>query len=404
MGIKRLNKFLRSKSLVTEYSSFDEYIRNAIYKKNPVIVIDEGEYHRYKIALGKNAILGMLNKILQFMLRGTLPLFIFGGVAPLAKKGAIQNRLKKIQKNKENIQAIVKKMHYSIPLNDVTSQIEQWKEKHPELSNIELDIYNFVETQKYMDIPENISNDIWFNTGNMNDFEEKIVKSNRQSVTVTYEELETVKILLKILNVPYLEADGEADALCAALYKMGLVYCCLTNDMDLLPFGCYRIIQIHPDKKVTEFDLNRILEKLNLTLDQFIDMCILMGSDYVSYSPRLKPDEIYDKILEFKSLENFIDEHKKMEPNISLFKDKYMETKILYKSCPEKEISYVKEHITNFDILLSITNVINCRKLLQFIEPYIKYNIDGNAKKHYIENCIKNINKLIEKGKFKKIC
>ena len=79
MGIKRLNKFLKNKQLLTEYSSFDEYIRHTKFlhpenkKKIMVIAIDEGEYHKYKISLGKHAIFGMLNKILQFLLEKQYP-------------------------------------------------------------------------------------------------------------------------------------------------------------------------------------------------------------------------------------------------------------------------------------------------------------------------------------------
>ncbi|XP_069790974.1 uncharacterized protein [Narcine bancroftii] len=89
--------------------------------------------------------------------------------------------------------------------------------------------------------------------------------------------------LLTLLGVPYIEAPGEAEATCAALVKAGKVDCTATEDMDALPFGCTRLVRnvsARKDARVEEFSLPAILEALELTQEQFVDLCILMGCDY----------------------------------------------------------------------------------------------------------------------------
>ena len=48
--------------------------------------------------------------------------------------------------------------------------------------------------------------------------------------------------LLKELNIEYYVAPYEADAQLAYLSKIGLVDCVITEDSDLLAFGCKRIL------------------------------------------------------------------------------------------------------------------------------------------------------------------
>ncbi|KAH9624036.1 hypothetical protein KSS87_008629, partial [Heliosperma pusillum] len=91
--------------------------------------------------------------------------------------------------------------------------------------------------------------------------------------------------LLGLMGIPVVEAPSEAEAQCAALCKNGKVYAVASEDMDTLTFGATRFLR-HlmdpPSKKipVMEFEMAKVLEELNLTMDQFIDLCILSGCDY----------------------------------------------------------------------------------------------------------------------------
>ncbi|XP_042432716.1 flap endonuclease 1-like [Zingiber officinale] len=67
---------------------------------------------------------------------------------------------------------------------------------------------------------------------------------------------------------------------CQALYKSDKVFAVALEDMDTLTFGALRFLHhlMDPNSKkisVMEFEVSRVLEELRLTMDQFIDLCIL---------------------------------------------------------------------------------------------------------------------------------
>ncbi|CAJ2628888.1 unnamed protein product [Trifolium pratense] len=117
------------------------------------------------------------------------------------------------------------------------------------------------------------------------DNKEDIEKFSKRTVKVTKQHNDDCKRLLRLMGVPVVEAPSEAEAQCAALCKAGKVYAVASEDMDSLTFGAPKFLRhlMDPSSKkvpVMEFDIAKILEELNLTMDQFIDLCILSGCDY----------------------------------------------------------------------------------------------------------------------------
>ncbi|TYK10325.1 flap endonuclease 1 isoform X2 [Cucumis melo var. makuwa] len=114
---------------------------------------------------------------------------------------------------------------------------------------------------------------------------EDIEKFSKRTVKVTKQHNDDCKRLLRLMGVPVIEAPSEAEAQCAALCKLGKVYAVASEDMDSLTFGSPRFLRhlMDPSSRkipVMEFEVAKILEELNLTMDQFIDLCILSGCDY----------------------------------------------------------------------------------------------------------------------------
>ncbi|KAI3448419.1 hypothetical protein Pfo_005084 [Paulownia fortunei] len=118
-------------------------------------------------------------------------------------------------------------------------------------------------------------------TGNKEDIE----KFSKRTVKATEQHYEDCKKLLRLMGVPVIEAPCEAEAQCAALCKADKVYAVASEDMDALAFGAPRFLRhlMDPSSKkipVMEFEVTKVLEELNLTMNQFIDLCILSGCDY----------------------------------------------------------------------------------------------------------------------------
>jgi flap endonuclease-1 len=148
---------------------------------------------------------------------------------------------------------------------------------------------------------------------------ENVDKFSRRLVKVTKDHVEDCRKLLTLMGVPYVDAPCEAEAQCCALVKSGKVYAVGTEDMDALTFGgdvLLRHLTFSEARKmpIKEFHLNKILDGLNFSQEQFIDLCILLGCDYCDTIRGIGPKRALDLIREHKTIENVLEK---------LDKDKY---------------------------------------------------------------------------------
>ncbi|NXP22598.1 FEN1 endonuclease, partial [Scytalopus superciliaris] len=141
--------------------------------------------------------------------------------------------------------------------------------------------------------------------------EDDVEKYSKRLVKVTPQHTQECKRLLELMGIPYVEAPGEAEASCAALVKAGKVYAAATEDMDCLTFGSpvlMRHLTASETKKlpIQEFHLSRILQDLQLTWEQFVDLCILLGCDYCASIRGIGPKRAVELIREHKSIERIV--------------------------------------------------------------------------------------------------
>jgi flap endonuclease-1 len=133
-------------------------------------------------------------------------------------------------------------------------------------------------------------------------------KFSKRTVRATREQSEDCKRLLKLMGVPYFEAASEAEAQCATLCAKGKLFATATEDMDALTFGTpvlLRHLTFSEARKmpVMEIHLNAVLEGLKLDMESFIDLCILMGCDYLPKVQGVGPKTAYNLILKYKTIE-----------------------------------------------------------------------------------------------------
>ncbi|KAK9109586.1 hypothetical protein Sjap_017646 [Stephania japonica] len=141
---------------------------------------------------------------------------------------------------------------------------------------------------------------------------EDIEKFSKRTVKVTKQHNEDCKKLLRLMGVPVIDAPSEAEAECAALCKSGVVYAVASEDMDSLTFGAPRFLRhlMDPSSRkvpVMEFEVAKILEELNLTMDQFIDLCILSGCDYCDSIRGIGGQTALKLIRQHGSIENILE-------------------------------------------------------------------------------------------------
>merc|ERR1719437_379809 len=142
--------------------------------------------------------------------------------------------------------------------------------------------------------------------------EEQIQKNTKMTTRVTKEQNEETKTLLRLMGVPVVEAPSEAEATCAALCRDGKVYASATEDADCLTFGTKTLVRNlmaaeSRKKTILEVSLQVALEQLNVTMDQFIDFCILCGCDYCDTIKGVGPSTAIKLIIQHGSLEKVLE-------------------------------------------------------------------------------------------------
>ncbi|EEQ97740.1 flap exonuclease, putative [Perkinsus marinus ATCC 50983] len=151
--------------------------------------------------------------------------------------------------------------------------------------------------------------------------DEGIRKAAHRSTRVTPQMNADVKKLLTMMGCCIIEAPEEAEATCAALVRYGKCYGAVTDDMDVLTFGSP--VQVKnlfntlgsgqqgsagkTTKPVYEMSLSTVLEQLDVSMDQFIDFCIMCGCDYLDTIRGIGPNNAFKLIVEHKSIEGVLD-------------------------------------------------------------------------------------------------
>ncbi|XP_054557332.1 flap endonuclease GEN homolog 1 isoform X2 [Talpa occidentalis] len=91
--------------------------------------------------------------------------------------------------------------------------------------------------------------------------------------------------MLECLGIPWVQAAGEAEAMCAYLNNSGHVDGCLTNDGDAFLYGAqtvYRNFTMNTkDPHVDCYTMTSIRRKLGLDREALVGLAVLLGCDYL---------------------------------------------------------------------------------------------------------------------------
>jgi flap endonuclease-1 len=257
MGIKNLLKFLSEYPELIEEKETNEYygkkiaIDISILMYQVVIAIrNSGSDLTNNKGEITSHILGLFNKTLSFLEKGIIPIFVFDGKPPQLKQKILETRKQIRKKALEKLS----------------------------------DAQNTADKIKYL----------------------------KRSVWISKEQMDQCRELLSLMGIPYIDAPEEADSELSYLCKTNLVYAVLTEDMDILTFGSPRIIRnLTSSKKIPiEINLQNILNRLSITYEQFIELCILFGCDYCPNLLDIKYDIIYEIYSKHKNVEDTLDEIK----------------------------------------------------------------------------------------------
>ena len=129
--------------------------------------------------------------------------------------------------------------------------------------------------------------------------EERITTLQSQAPQITSNDKDEIKSFLYAAGVLFVSATGEADDLLAYLCRDKQISAVISSDMDMLARGVSHLII--PDTAdgtcFTVLSIGGILEELRINYRQFVEACMLMGSDYSAKSwTSIEPNRAIDMV------------------------------------------------------------------------------------------------------------
>jgi len=116
--------------------------------------------------------------------------------------------------------------------------------------------------------------------GRIEDARKYAVRTSRMSPKI----VEGSKKLLELLGIPYIQAKGEGEAQASYMVENGDAWCVGSQDYDCILFGATKMVRnltITGGKSSLELiDLKKVLDNLQITREQLVDIAILVGTDF----------------------------------------------------------------------------------------------------------------------------
>jgi flap endonuclease-1 len=118
-----------------------------------------------------------------------------------------------------------------------------------------------------------------------------------------------IKRLLDLMRIPWKQSTGEADPQCARLTRRPnkIAYGVVSDDGDMLTYGATRLVRELDSRSnaVTIVQLKDVLTELDMSMEQFVELCILLGSDYCPTIRGVGPVAALKLIREEKSIRDW---------------------------------------------------------------------------------------------------
>ena len=142
-------------------------------------------------------------------------------------------------------------------------------------------------------------------TTEIDDMEDTMRELKKQFIRLRDCDITSVKELLVSFGFAIIDAEGEADVLCAKLSLKKRVDACLSDDTDMFVYGCPVVLRHISllNHSVVSYDTAEILKTLSLTQQEFKMMCVVCGTDYSqTTTTATSPDIVFKKMTKYKSL------------------------------------------------------------------------------------------------------
>jgi 5'-3' exonuclease len=267
MGIKQLNQLLKNRCP----EIFKEiHLSEFAYQK---VTIDVSLFMCKFKSISDNWLASFINLIICLRKNNIHCVFIFDSGHPPEKIQEKEDRVQSREKNRARIDAL----DTSLVKYETTDVLDEGL----------LELYMKQDEQKVRILKQVIE------------------KKKKAIFSVTQEDWANLRELFTVMNVAYFDAPLEAETMCADLCKRGLVCGAMSDDTDVLAYGSHVFLTKVDTYKGTAIKIEYadILTSLNLTSAQFLDLCIMCGTDYNKNIPKVGCETAYKYISQYGSIE-----------------------------------------------------------------------------------------------------
>lgn len=193
---------------------------------------------------------------------GVRVVYVFDGKAPESKARVLQDRKRRRDALVESIQRVEEKLH------DGTTTEEQ---------KVELE-------------------------GERRDRKKRLLR-------FSHEDFSALVAAFVENDMCYVKAEAEGEKHCAQMCAKGEVDYVLSDDSDCLAYGAPKMIRWYGgmgEKTPQVVVLQEVLTGLKLTMNEFVDLCILMGCDHCTKIAGIGPTKARQIIEKYRSIEAFL--------------------------------------------------------------------------------------------------
>lgn len=317
MGIANLKKLIGSSGTKKHLS---------VYRGKRVAVDTSIWLYRFIYRDEENAvILGILRQLRQFHKHQIIPVYVFDGKASSDIKIEIerrQERRARVNNALDTLEVELAETLEELGDNEAAGLVipDDYSDPVTGISgNIHVDVTNvlpFQANEVPQFLPDSDEEDYYVPpVVEIEEIESRQKKALRlqsriqmlqkQTRRPTKEIVASCKELLTILGLPFVQSPGESDLMLSELIAKGQVDAVMSEDTDMLPYGCHTFITGFKDNddNVIEFQLAKILTDFGLTREQFVDVCILCGCDYAEKIYKIGVKKGFDLIKKYGTIE-----------------------------------------------------------------------------------------------------
>ena len=247
MGIKNLNSVIKES---VKKITFDKL-------RGSIIGVDFSLFLYRFIYNKNNPIECFLRQIHLFFRHKILPVYVIDGDAPLEKRNILDKRAQNRQKMYRNIAELLEKQSGNNSPN-TSSRI-----------NLE------------------------------------ITKLERRCVVFSQKLVQDILYFFELVGIPVIRENEEADFILAKLSAANKIDYILSDDSDVLAFGAKNVLKNFciKEEKCELYIMDDILATLEVSLEKFVDICIMCGCDYTTKIRNMNCGKSLQLILQWGSIE-----------------------------------------------------------------------------------------------------